>query len=108
MFRLQIFDSVVFLLPADDRFEVFVAGHEIAEGRMIDPSVHRFLDGRNDREIHIRDPHRDNVKTFFWCESGEAEFLFGRTVNSDGVMMTAVHDRCEIKLCHFFSPSKNR
>ena len=97
---------MVFLLPVDDRLIVFVTGQKITESRMFDTFLHGLLNRRNNREVHIGDPHRNDVEAFFPFKAGEAEFLFGRTVDRNGVMAAAVHDRCKIKLCHcFISPS---
>ena len=93
-------------LPFADQFKVFIPRGEVAESWMVHSVDDSFLDGRHNREVHIRHPHRDDIKAFLTLYRRIiAEIVFGQ-INRDGIIAFAVNDGCKIILhVHFSNPN---
>ena len=63
--RFQTLYTVSHPLPFDDRIKILFSWAEISIGGMVRSFNDRLWNRRHRREIHIRHPHRDQVKPFF-------------------------------------------
>ena len=89
-------------LPSDDRVIIFLAGHKIPKGRMLQSLRHRLQDGGCRGEIHIRDPHGDHIKAFS-RGLGRKAVHFSNRIHSQRIVAAAVHNRGKI-IFHPVSP----
>ena len=90
----QTGDTVAAFLPADDGIEVFLPGEEVAEGGVLSPADHGFLDGWQHGEVHIGHPHGDDVKALPGSGIGRTRCANG--VHGDGILAPAVQNSGEI------------
>ena len=81
-------------LPADDRVEILVGWTEIAVCRVFGAFDDRFRDGRNGREVHVGNPHRNHVEPFLRRIRREAEL--SQPVDRNRIFAMTVHDGREI------------
>ena len=88
VFLLQPGDAIAALLPADDGVKVLIAGHKVAEQRMLQPLPDGLRHGRGRGEVHICYPHGDGVEALVGLEY--RDLLHG--VHRHGVPPTAVID----------------
>ena len=90
----QAGNAVVGLLPLDDGAEVFLGRHEIAKGGMLGPLDHSLLNGGNHGEVHVGDPHGDDIKTLLRSGIRGA----GRTdhIHSNGISALTVYNGSKI------------
>ena len=85
---LQPGDAVAALLPADDGVKVLIAGHKVAEQRVLQPLPDGLRHGGGRGEVHIRHPHGDGVEALVGLEY--RNFLHG--VHRHGILPPAVID----------------
>ena len=93
-------DVAALLLPADDGVKIFIAGGEIAEGRVLGPGDHGIGNGVEHGEIHVRHPHGDGVEAVLGCTGGGA---VAQSVQCDGVLTLPVQNTGKI-VFHMCSP----
>ena len=63
--RFQTLYTISHPLPFDDRIKILFSWAEISIGGMVRSFNDRLWNRRHRRKIHIRHPHRDQVKPFF-------------------------------------------
>ena len=90
----QTGNAVMYLLPADDGIEIRVGGGEVTEGRMLGTLHHFLLNGGHHGEIHVGNPHGDDVEAL--SGSGIRPAGSAHSVDGDGVLPTSVQDGCKI------------
>ena len=86
--RCHSLHAVVPPVPGYDTFEVFLPGGKIAIGRMGSPGDDGLGDCGHRGEVHVRDPHGDQVIVL--------ARLPGRMLHGDGIQPTPVHNGCKI------------
>ena len=97
----QIVHAITCLLPVDDPVIICLRRIKITVCRMLCPLDDRLRNCRKRREIHIRYPHRDQIKpfpNFRTCEKIIACIVSGRRIYCDGILSPPVHNRCKIIL----------
>ena len=81
-------------VPLNDGIKIFLPGSEISEGRMLSPADDGLGDGGNRGEIHIRNPHGDEIKAFFRrCGS---HGVLPQGGNGKRIHSVTLHNRCKI------------
>ena len=90
---LKARNAVAGLLPPDDRVVVLVAGLEVAEERVIEALDHGARHARGGREVHVGDPHRNDVEALLRLEGG----LGIRDVDGERVFAAAVIEGREVE-----------
>ena len=79
------------LLPVNNCVIVLFSRHKISICTMFGSLDDRFRHGRDRLEVHIRNPHRDPVKSLFYFH-----VLKWDLVHCDRIFSAPIHDRCKI------------
>ena len=89
MLWLKICDTMSVLLPADDGIIVFLTVVEITECRVVYTFMDSLLDVRQTDKVHICNPHRNDIKAVFDCNTRKMAFAFCRQIDRNGIMTIA-------------------
>ena len=105
MLRRQSGNAVAAGLPVYDPLKILLRRTEISEGRMFGSFNDMLLNGGHCGEIHIRHPHGDHGKSFFYLhalDSQHSRFHGPLHLQGDGVFSSPVH-KCRKIVFHILT-----